>query len=65
MIYLYIQNVCIKAYCNRLCVDVLYKTGFGNCSTSFNISRRNAEQLLVIRSTNVDLCAKPNHRLNN
>lgn len=49
----------IKTYCKRLCVDVLYKTGFGNCSTSFNISRRKAERLLVIRSAKVDRCARP------
>lgn len=55
----------IKSYCKRLCVDVLYKTGFGNCSTSFNISRRSAERLLVIRSAKVDRCAKPTHKFNN
>lgn len=44
-------------------MDVLYKTGFGNCSTSFKISRRNAERLFVIRSASVDLCARPIYNL--
>lgn len=50
-----------KAYCKRLCVDILYKTGLGNCSTSFNMSRLSAERLLVIRSAKVDLCTRPNY----
>lgn len=54
------KTVLIDSYCKRLWVDVLYKTGFGSCSTSFKISRRTAERLLPILSAKVDLCAKPN-----